>query len=251
MRYLKIFKNFESLEAENIQIKVPYVVTADMSKYTGSAFNLNPHPFYISQKRREITNLGKSLGDSLDDSLVETMSRWCGFEPTTNLIELGLQLEEDIAILQNGVVKAILFCFPSGFIPVEKLGQNFFQMHQPVADNQKLLRASDKVTELISRPGAQFRRNVWTLTTSPKLSRHPIYKNLEPPVTGIDELYFRYETQTTVGLDNNISLFFVKVDVTKFNELPPDLQSKTVESLMTMPVSVLQYKGLVDIKKLF
>lgn len=234
-------------------IKVPYTVTADISKYEGEVFNPNPNPSYLSQKKIEIDKLGVGLGYSLIDSLplIEDLSRYCGFATTNDIREIALQLEEDIAILQDGRLVSMCFCFPSGFRPNEKVGQTFMEMHTPVADNQKLQRASDKVVELISKTGNKYRRNVWTLTTSPELSRHPYYKSLEPAVSTIDKLYFRKETQTTVGYnDNRTAFFFVKVDVTPFINLPTETQQQTIDSINSMTDAVLEYKGLNEIKKL-
>ena len=235
-------------------IKVPYTVTADMSKYDGEAFNPNPNSIYLAQKKIELDKLSVGLGYSLIDSLplIEDLSRYCGFTTTNDIREIALQLEEDIAILYNGRLVSMCFCFPSGFRPNEKVGQTFMEMHAPVADNQKLQRASDKVVELISKPGNKYRRNVWTLTTSPELSRHPYYRSLEPAVSTIHNLYFRKETQTTVGYnDGRTAFFFVKVDVTPFVLLSPETQQQVIDSINSMSDAILEYKGLNEIKKLF
>jgi hypothetical protein len=234
-------------------IKVPYTVTADIAKYEGETFNPNPNPNYIKQKQIELNKLGAGLGYSLMDGvfLVEDLSRYCNFKPTNDIREIALQLEEDIAILYNGRLVSMCFCFPSGFRPNEKVGQTFMELHAPVANNQKLQRASDKVTEMISKPGAKFRRYVWTLTTSPELSRHPCYKLLEPTVSTIDKLYFRQETQTTVGYnDGRTTFFFVKVDITPFTSLSSETQQQAIDSVNSMSDAVLEYKGLNEIKKL-
>ena len=85
-------------------IKVPYTVTADMSKYEGEAFNPNPNSIYLAQKKIELDKLSVGLGYSLIDSLplIEDLSRYCGFATTNDIREIALQLEEDIAILYNG-----------------------------------------------------------------------------------------------------------------------------------------------------
>ena len=198
--------------------------------------------------------LGPSLGYSLLDGvrIVEDLSKYCNLKPTNDIGEVALQLEEDIAILYNGRLVAIKFCFPSGFSPMDKIGMTFAEMYAPVADNQKLQQASDKIVGLISKPGAKFRRYVWTLTTSPELSRHPIYKSDEPAVSTIEKLYFRKETQTTVGYnDGRTTFFFVKVDVTPFISLSSETQQQAIDSINSMSDAVLEYKGLNEIKKLF
>lgn len=234
-------------------IKVPYTVTADMFKYEGDAFNANPDPSYLSQKKVELDKLSVGLGYTLLDgfSIVKDLSRYCNLKPTNDIREVALQLEEDVAIIYNGRLVSMCFCFPSGFRPNEKVGMTFAEMHAPVADNQKLQRASDKIIELICKPGAKFRRNVWTLTTSPELSRHPHYRALEPDVTTIDKLYFRKETQTTVGYnDSRTAFFFVKVEVAPYVSLPLETQQQVISSINSMSEAVLEYKGLYRIKEI-
>jgi len=229
-------------------IKVPYTVTADIAKYEGDAFNKNPDLQYIEKKKTELFLSGSTLSNKKE--AVKALSRYCGFEETDEIKEIALQLEEDIAILENGNLVSICFCFASGFDPLEKLGQDFMQMHAPVADNQKLQRASDKVVELISTPGAMFRRYVWTIAPSSSLSRHPIRKIHEPIPQSRDSLFFRKETQTTVGAEGGLTFFFVKVEVVPFSSISTEDQALVVESINTMTEEVLEYKGLTDIKNL-
>lgn len=235
-------------------IKIPYVVTADISKYEGEVFNTIPDSYYLSQKKIELEKLGPDLTFTMPEGypLVEHLSQYCGLKKTNEIIEVALRLEEDVAILQDGRLTSICFCFPSGFRPADKMGMTFMEMHAPVADRQKLDRASDKVVEMISKPGARFRRYVWTLTTSPELSRHPDYRPYEPVVSSIDKLFFRKETQTTVGHDDGrTTFFFVKVEVIPFLKLNPEMQLQAINSMNSMSDSVLEYKGLKQIKKLF
>lgn len=235
-------------------IKVPYKVTSDIQKYDGPVFNPNPDPFYLSNKREEISKLGNRILCTLPESknLVFYLSQFCGFKPTEDIAEVALQLEEDIAILHRGKLVSICFCFPSGFDPSEKIGKSFAEMHQPVADGEVLVKMADRISSVISRPGSIYKRYVWTLTTSPKLSRHPSYKLDEPEVSTLDSLYYRRETQITVGHNNpDTSFFFVKIDIFPFLSLPQDLQQSAVKSLKTMSNAVLEYKGLKKIKELF
>lgn len=234
-------------------IKVPYTVTADMSKYEGEAFNRKPNIDYLKQKKIELDRFHSDLGYTLLDSmsLVENLSTYCGLDKTSDIRQIALQLEEDVAILYNGRLVSMCFCFPSGFRPSEKMGQTFSQMHSPVADNQKLQRAADKIVEVISKPGAMYRRYVWTVTSSPNLSRHPDYRSSEPFAENINELYFRKETQTTVGYgDGRTAFFFVKVEVIPFSDLSEDQIQMAIDSINTMSEAVLEYKGLTRIKSI-
>ena len=230
-------------------VKVPYTVSADITKYQGEAFNANPHPAYIGQKKVELTNtngLVAQLFDAVD--AIKKAAQFCKLGDVNQIQDLAIQLEEDIAILRNGQLISICFCFPSGFVPAEKIGQNFYALHVPVADGQSLRASSDKVTKVISREGAMFRRFVWTISSLGGLSQHPAYTR--PVPSSIEDLYFRTETQTTVGLGEEVCLFFVKVDMHPLSELWTDQEKKeTIKaSINSMTDDTLTYKNLHLIK---
>jgi hypothetical protein len=232
-------------------VKVPYQVTPDMTKYQGAAYNSEPEPMYLTQKKQEMDRFGDQIISSLP-SASTSISTVCSFleRKDLGLKELALLFEEDIAILKNGILEAISFCFPSGFIPSQKVGMNFFDMHLPVADGERLRSASEKVTALISKEGSMFRRFVWTVTALPGLSQHPSL--VRPIPAGIDDLYFRTETQTTVGLGNDVCLFFVKVDMQPLELVWADSEKRQtiLASINSMSEATLTYKNLHQIKTL-
>jgi hypothetical protein len=95
-----------------------------------------------------------------------------------------------------------------------------------------------------------FRRYVWTLTSLPSLSQLPSY--VKPTPQSINDLYFRTETQTTVGIGGDICLFFVKVKMHPLQQLWDDYEKRTliVESIHSMSEAVLAYKNLTHIKSI-
>ena len=231
-------------------VKAPYTVSADIVKYSGDAFNRHPDPSYLLQKKHELDSIGHDLTAIADDALpwVQLMGNFCGLNNATDIKSIALACEEDLAILHKGKLVSICFCFPSGFIPAQKLGESFFGLHLPVADGDNLRASSEKVAAIISRDGAFFRRHVWTVTSLPGLSQHPAYQR--PVAAGIDDLYFRTETQTTVGIDGDTCLFFVKVDMHPLALVWED-QSKRelmLESINSMTASTLAYKNLHQVK---
>lgn len=235
-----------------LPVKAPFTVTPDMSKYTGPAFNNNPETGYLQQKKVELDIYGDEVCATLPDSdeFVQQLADYCGINEKKAISSIALQLEEDVAILHQGKLVSICFCFPSGFIPASKLGMNFFDMHLQVADGNILRAASEKVTKLISREGSSFRRYVWTITSLGGLSQHPSYTR-HKPIT-INDLYFRTETQTTVGLANEICLFFVKVEMKPLEHIWDDIDQRklVLESINSMSESVLDYKNLHAVKEI-
>lgn len=233
-------------------VRVPYTVSADITKYAGEVFNPSPDPQYLQQKGIELGRFGHALAavDQEGKGLVKHLSAYTGKHGIDDIRELALQLEEDVAILQDGVLRVICFCFPSGFVPAAKLGMGFFDMHQPVGDGEKLRASSDKVSSLISKEGACFRRFVWTITSLPGLSQHPDL--VRPFPSSVDDLWFRTETQTTIGLADGVCLFFVKVNMYPLAAVfdDPIRKSAILNSLDSMSDAVLDYKNLWQIREL-
>lgn len=231
-------------------VKAPYTVSADIVKYSGDAFNRHPDPSYLLQKKHELDTIGHDLAATADDAipLVQMMGEYCGLNNLTDIRSIALTCEEDLAILHKGKLVSICFCFPSGFVPARKLGESFFGLHLPVADGDNLRASSEKVAAIISRDGALFRRHVWTVTSLPGLSQHPAYQR--PAATTIDDLCFRTESQTTVGIAGDICLFFVKVDMHPLSMVWEDQSKRALllESINSMTASTLEYKNLHAVK---
>jgi hypothetical protein len=234
----------------NFPVKAPYAVSADIVKYSGDAFNRHPDPSYLLQKKHELDTIGHDLTATADDALpwVQLMGNFCGLNNVTDIKSIALACEEDLAILHKGNLVSICFCFPSGFVPARKLGESFFGLHLPVADGDTLRASSEKVAAIISRDGALFRRHVWTVTSLPGLSQHPAYQR--SVAASIDDLYFRTETQTTVGIDGDTCLFFVKVDMHPLALVWEDQTKRELllESINSMTATTLDYKNLHQIK---
>ena len=144
--------------------------------------------------------------------------------------------------MHKGKLEAISFCFPSGWIPTEALGQDFAFLHEPVADNDLLIKSSQKLSKYMCNYTIQ--RWVWNVTTIKDLSNHPTISR--PELSSFDDLYFRLETQISSPVDEDTSLFLVLVEVFPLNEV---WNSSILKSINSMTESVLEYKNLIEIKK--
>ncbi|MCX6200854.1 MAG: hypothetical protein NTW77_01280 [Bacteroidetes bacterium] len=209
-------------------VKVPYTVGPDIVKYEGPAFNANPDPTYLLEKKKELELHGSHVCATISNDYLHHLNTFCGIDVNTTLPEICVKLEEDVAILKDGHLHTIGFCFPS----------------------ETLRRSSEIVSALISKQDAMFRRYVWTLTSLPSLSQLPSY--VKPTPQSINDLYFRTETQTTVGIGGDICLFFVKVKMHPLQQLWDDYEKRTliVESIHSMSEAVLAYKNLTHIKSI-
>ena len=69
----------------------------------------------------------------------------------------------------------------------------------------------------------------------------------KPKLTTFDNLYFRVETQTSAPIDDETSIFFIKIEVLPLKEV---WSKNILESINSMSDNILNYKGLVEIKDL-
>ena len=216
-----------------------------MQKYDGPLFNTNPNEKYLSEKQLQLEKYGKDLYGQTkqfeNSDLNQKVSQTLGLEATESLLETAMQIEEDLAVMHNGKLEAICFCFPSGWIPGRELKADLSKLHQPVADNDLLLKSSKKLTKHMNKQ--TIRRWVWNLTTVPGLSNHPSEER--PLLNDFENLYFRLETQISTPLDEFSSLFLVKVDVVPLKDLWDEV---ILESINSMSDSVINYKNLAEIK---
>lgn len=224
-----------------------------MRPYTGMIFNPQPSAQVIAHKRHQLSVWKQDLYGSTDDcsqlGLVNLAAELCGLEPTDDIQNLALQIEEDVAIIHQGVLAAICFCSPSSWIPGQRIGQRLATIHQHVADSELLVRASDRISHAMAT-GGPFGRHVWTITNSGDLNQHPSNKSKSIPES-LNDLYFRTETQTTMSMGNGLSsLFFVRVQTCPLLTVWDNLGRDIIDSVESMSDSVLDYKNLRQVKNL-
>ena len=242
----------------NIQhiIKVPYTTRPHMTKNDGPSYNLSPDSAYIEQKHQQLRLFGENLYGVTDQArtgnLVQRVSVYLGKHPTNHIQDLALTLEEDFAIMYNGVLSAICFCFPSSWTPKTALGKTLTEIHGPVADGDYLRQASARLAKTMTDPVlGSFKRYVWTITQVPSLSSYPaIAAHYRGEELDFNSLYFRMETQTTLPLpDGATSLFFVKINVCPLKEVWSESGNIILESINSMSNNILEYKNLIGIKE--
>jgi len=239
----------------NLQIEVPYTTNPRMIKNKGPIYNRNPSQQYLLEKKEQLQKFDCDLyaetHESTQNRLVQKASEYFSLPIQHNIKDLALLFEEDIAIIHRGRLAAVCFCFPSGWVPADKIGLKLSQIHETVADSEKLVAASDRIAATISDPVlGSFFRQVWTITNNSCLSNHPQLQIIESP-GHINELYLRTETQTTAALGDGVtSLFFVKVEVRLLLDVWGVLGQQLYDSVMSMSQSVLRYKNLEPIKNL-
>jgi hypothetical protein len=239
-----------------IPVDVPYTTHPRMTPLEDcqlSPDRTNPHirhPVDAEQRARKVQEISRwgedlfGMREACPEDLIGYAARLCGRPETDSILQLALSFDEDIAILHRGRLVAICFCFPSRWIPGERLGKTLADIHAPVGDGEKLVEASQRMAQAMTRAG--FRRHVWTITDNPGLSQHP--RSTDSGQT----LFFRTETQTSLPLgDDESSLFLVHVQMHRLEDVFADeaYKHRILESLSTMSDTVVRYKGLESISK--
>jgi hypothetical protein len=130
-------------------------------------------------------------------------------------------------------------------------------VHAPVADNERLMAAGDKLPALMCSAPAH-ERFVWSLGTHPRLHAHPLRSPREPwpvgdPDTVARAAWWRTERQTFLPLPAQacggpMAVFTIGVQV-----MPLEHAIRTTahalrlhDALATMSPAVLDYRGLAD-----
>ena len=165
-------------------VKVPYTIGIDIKKYDGSVLDDYLDPEYVNQKEKEFRSWHPMICKTSDEKYNHYLSAYTGHEG--DLKEIALQMNEDVAILKDGIVKNICFTFPSGFIPELLVGKNLFQIHAPVPEGDRLRKSSDNLIALMTKDGGVFRRFVWSLSSLKSLSQLP--GKIRPKPVSIDDI---------------------------------------------------------------
>lgn len=238
-----------------VEVQIPYTTKPYMVLNKGKVFNYSPDPYIIEQKKIELEIWKDKLYGTVNTAeTIDLINLACvktSKKVTTDIVEFALNFEEDVAIMHKGILQGVCFCFPSGWTPKSKVGQSLWDIHASVADSDKLVKASKKISETMAS-NRSFYRTVWTITNSQDLNQLPDNFNKQLPQT-INDLWFRTEIQTTLPLENNhSSLFFVRVQTYPLNEIlkQTNFSKKIYESICSMSDNILKYKNLVHIKQI-
>lgn len=229
---------------------VPYSVKPDLTRSLAPLVAGDCPPEVRAAKRRELQGslradlIGELGGASVG---IELLAERLG-KPSASLEDLALNCAEDLAILNNGILVAIAFAFPSGFKPCEKLGLDFAAVHAPVADAEALRAASAGITAAMKRPAANFERGVWTLTSLGTLSQHPAYPR--PKARQESDLWFRSEFQVLQSLGGDWTAFSVRVHMEPWPSIAGPERERIKSSLASMSAASRSYKNLHEIAAL-
>lgn len=174
---------------------------------------------------------------------------------------LASQLSEDLAITLRSPetgenwLGLLHISFPNHWAPEEKIGKPFLAVHEPVADFERIARASDKLVEATITKGP-FIRFAWGIATDTRLNHHPD----APPGRTLasdtheyvgENAFMRIERQTLKGFpEHHASLFTIRTTFRSLKEVAanPLEREKLREAIATMSPEALVYKGLTQLQ---
>ena len=130
-------------------------------------------------------------------------------------------------------------CFASHWLPEEKIGKSFEQIHQPVPMN---LRNSKKLIEAAARAGI-FERFVWSVVHDERYNFHP-----RLPYSKFDDsnprVLVKVERQVTVAFpEHDFCLFVLRQYLIKEEDIDKPALARSIEG---MTPAEKAYKGLSE-----
>lgn len=174
---------------------------------------------------------------------------------------LASQLSEDLTLTQfdpatrENWLSLLHVSFPNHWAPEAKIGKPFMAVHEPVADFERVARASDKLIEAMITKGP-FIRFAWGIATDTRLNHHPeapAGRTLErhDPETLGRHVCMRIERQTIQGFPGqNAALFTIRTTFRSLAEVAEDPEKRVMlrEAIATMSPEALRYKGLTQLQ---
>jgi dimethylamine monooxygenase subunit A len=175
---------------------------------------------------------------------------------------LCLSFVEDFALVdgRTGTLPWLAVALPSHWVPQDKIGRHFRQVHAPVADNALLLRASEHLMRMVCGP-ERWERFVWNVTRHPRLNAHPQNVDHAPwPVDAFADpaapcAWWRTERQTFIALTGATTqlqaVFTIHVEVEPL-ALAIDSAAKASrlhDAVATMSEAVLAYRSLAAVRE--
>ena len=192
----------------------------------------------------------KKLVKKTSEAMNEPFQDGSFSEPYTDIVEMGLEIPDDVIIMHKGKVEAAFVAMASSWNPRTVQGKTLEEVHQPVADNEMLLRASDGIWRSMTS-GKSFHRHVWGISPLKSLSNHPRHK--KPSFKSLDDLYFRIEHERTLTVDEDTAAFFIDVEVMPLStvfHLKQEYKGLIKDSINSMSENLLAYKNLEQVKEM-
>ena len=169
---------------------------------------------------------------------------------------LCLAFDDDFALVDgaSGTLPWLAVALPSHWVPQDKIGRHFREVHAPVADNALLLRAAEHLMRMVCGP-ERWERFVWNVTRHPRLNAHPA--NVDPAPWAADAFadasapraWWRTERQTFIalpGLTQAVFTIHVEIEPLAAAIDSTDKAARLHDAIASMSDTVLAYRSLAS-----
>jgi hypothetical protein len=226
------------------EIDVPYRMRPNMRPLGENepiTYQDKDYDYYISEKKR--VTIREMYGNNWN---VHLRNKVLTYLQCYTMKEAVLKYQEDFVVWAPNIngqlsVQMASVCFPSGWAPSTKINKSFTEIHEPVADNEMIMKAADSIATMITQKGP-YVRSVWTIANSPDLNRH---QSIKKPWTNekLEDMWYRTERQVTVPL-GDAAIFFIRTYTVPL--LSVDVE-RIRKSIYSMPNDTLAYKDLYHV----
>lgn len=162
---------------------------------------------------------------------------------------LAMLAQEDLCILRveldRNWLAAAHLCLPNGWSATEKVGKDFFAIHQPVAHIEPINAAANEHAQVMSRAVDGLVRFAWGIQFHDGLDKHPELAAEQSPRESLERAYVRVERQTIWGLPTaKASLFTIRTYMYGCDLLAPELKAALASAVESMSPQSRTYKGI-------
>lgn len=164
-----------------------------------------------------------------------------------NYLDIAKEIDEDLIIHRidknKDYTSSIHVCFPSSWLPEDKIGRSFTEVHMPVPMN---LNNSKKLVEAIIY-GGMFERFVWSLVYENKYNFHPKLNNKKFEESA-PEVLIKVERQVTVGFpEKSFCLFILRQYLIQEKNID---KKSLINSIKNMTFEQRKYKSLENMESI-
>ena len=244
-------------------IRNPFDMKPVFNPCENPKFNANETDVEIqAQKKIELDNLGPDIWFETDVAKKEKLAERTAaklslfnqpddyqlFTECNNIKDLGLAIEDDVVIMHKGKLEACFVAFPSSWNAGDKVGKSLAELHEPIADNEALVRASDGIMRAMCS-GQSYERYTWGVSSLNGYSNHPLYE--KPEIKNLNDLTFRVEHERTMTVrEGETAVFLIHVDIYPFKDVWQTDNGLIKQAIDSMSESVLEYKNLIEVREL-
>jgi len=242
--------------AETIADDQPQYATYDGDTFTSKLLGVSlGHATAIEFDR------DSAIFPDLGNVCYEHLQVLSSFEQLCDLLRLSVQ--EDLVIGKvsddgkDDYMECLLVPLPSKWNPLDKVGLNFADVHAPIPNSERLVKASPRLVTAIMNKGPFVRYN-WTLS-SQHLPQNPAIHEYQQDYEQLDQIkdfdtmmqsvYFRVERQTLKAFPHlNRYVFIIHTYLHRLTDVltSAERQRRMLEVLLSIPKAVRDHRSMAN-----